>query len=108
VALSEGRGHAVLVRAVEPVSGIDEGARTSGPGLVTRALGITRAHDGVDLVAGDVTISARARRPARIAVTARVGVAYAGSWADKPWRFFDPSSPCVSRPQKSAVGRKAR
>ena len=105
VGLAEGRGHAVLVRAVEPLAGIDEDARTSGPGLVTRALGITRAHDGADLVSGDVYVAARLSRPARIEVGPRVGVGYAGAWADKPWRFFDPSSVCVSRPPRASIGR---
>ena len=91
---AEGRGHAVLVRAVEPVSGIAE--RTCGPGLLTRALGITRAHDGASLLEGDLFVAARAKRP-RITVSARIGVDYAGRWAKKPWRFYDPASPCVSR-----------
>lgn len=104
VGLRDGCGHAALVRAIEPVSGLAAGVRTSGPGLVTRALGITRAHDGVDLCAGELFIAARERRPARISRSARVGVAYAGAWAQKPWRFFDPASPCVSRPAASAIG----
>lgn len=104
VGLAEGRGHAVLVRAVEPVLGVD--AKSSGPGLAARALGITRAHDGADLVTGSLFVAARAKRPARIEVTARVGVAYAGAWADKPWRFLDPTSAYVSRPPRSAIGRR--
>src|SRR5205085_1276090 len=52
VCLEEGRGHAVLVRAVEPVSGLPPDARTAGPGRLTRALGITRADDAMDLVGG--------------------------------------------------------
>jgi DNA-3-methyladenine glycosylase len=107
----KGCGHAVLVRAVEPIgagawSGSDTiDACAAGPGLVTRAMKITRADDGVDLTRGDLFIAARAKRPARIAITARVGVAYAKHWADKPYRFYDASSPCVSRPSKSAIGR---
>lgn len=108
VGLEEGRGHAVLVRAVEPVSGIDERRRTSGPGLVTRAMNITRADDGRDLTVGELFIAARARRPRRIAITARVGVAYAKEWADKPYRFFDAGSPFVSRPPNSAIGSGIR
>lgn len=108
VGLRDGCGHAALIRAVEPVSGIADGVRTSGPGLVTRALGITRAHDGEDLRAAELFIAPRERRPVRIACSARVGVAYAGAWADKPWRFFDPTSPSVSRPPASALGRRPR
>jgi len=95
-----GRGHAVLIRAVEPISFRASGG---GPGLVTRAMGISRAHDGVDLTRGDLYVAARARRPARIAITARVGVAYAKEWTDKPYRFFDATAR-VSKPPKSAIG----
>jgi DNA-3-methyladenine glycosylase len=105
VSFAEGKGHAVLVRAVEPVSGIRGGISTAGPGRLTRALEITRADDASDLVAGDrIFIAPRDRRP-RIGVSARVGVAYAGEWADRPWRFFDRDSPHVSRPPAKSIGR---
>jgi DNA-3-methyladenine glycosylase len=104
VCFGEGKGHAVLVRAVEPVLGAGADARTDGPGRLTRALGITRAHDGEDLLAGDaVHLAPRARRP-RIAVSARVGVAYAGEIADAPWRFYDADSRSVSRPSPRTIG----
>ncbi len=99
--LGEGKGHAVLIRGVEPL--FDAGARTDGPGRLTRALGITRAHDGVALTAPPLYLEERARRP-KITVTARVGVAYAGEIADAPWRFFDPDSRHVSRPSARLVG----
>ena len=101
---SEGRGHAVLVRAGEAVEGIAREARLDGPALFTRALGITRALDGHHLFGPDLFVSARARRP-RIGVSARVGVAYAGEWADRPWRFFDRESKHVSRPNPRTIGR---
>jgi DNA-3-methyladenine glycosylase len=100
----EGRGHAVLVRAGEPTSGFDEHARLDGPGRFARAMGISRAYDGQDLTEPPIYLCGRATRP-RIAVTARVGVAYAGTWADRPWRFLDPTSPHVSKPPKKAIGR---
>jgi len=102
--LGEGRGHAVLVRAGEPVLGIEKGVRCDGPGRLSRALGITRADNGADLTADALFVSAREGRPG-IAVTARVGVGYAGEWADRPWRFFDPASGSVSRPHKRLIGR---
>ncbi len=105
VCFGEGKGHAVLVRAGEPVIGIDEDVRTDGPGRLARALGITRAHDAEDLVDGAALhVAPRAKRP-RIAVTARVGVAYAGEIADAPWRFLDADSRHVSRPPAKQVGR---
>lgn len=107
VGCAEGSGHAALIRAVEPVSGIDGGVGTNGPGRLTRALGITREDDATDLVRGDrIFLAARERRP-KIGVSARVGVGYAGWWADRPWRFFDAESRHVSRPPASAIGRSA-
>lgn len=102
--LGEGRGHAVLVRGGEPVLGIPHGVRCDGPGKLARALGITRAHDGADLTRDSVFLAARVRRP-KVTVTARVGVAYAGEWADRPWRFVDTESKHASRPAKRFIGR---
>jgi DNA-3-methyladenine glycosylase len=104
VCFGEGKGHAVLVRAGEPVLGVADDVRTDGPGRLTRALGLTRSHDAVDLVSGEIFLAARDRRP-RIEVTARVGVAYAGHWADEPWRFVDAESGHVSRPPARSIGR---
>ena len=104
VCFGEGKGHAVLVRAVEPVRGVPEGLRTDGPGRLARALAITRAHDTEDLVDGrELSIAPRSSRP-RIAVSARVGVGYAGAIAEAPWRFFDASSKHVSRPARRTIG----
>ena len=106
---SDGRGHAVLIRAGEPVSGvgIETGVRADGPGRFARALGITRRYDGHDLTARPLYLSARAKRP-RIATSARVGVAYAGQMAEVPWRFFDAASEHVSRPSKRTIGLGVR
>jgi len=103
VCLGEGSGHAVLIRAGEPVRGLEDGKRTDGPARLASALGITRAQDGQDLTTGPLYVSAREKRP-RIATSARVGVAYAGAIAEAKWRFFDPSSAWVSRPPKKAIG----
>jgi DNA-3-methyladenine glycosylase len=104
VCLAEGAGHAVLVRGLEPVAGLGREARTDGPGRLTRALGITRADDAVDLVSSArLWLAPRARRP-RINASARVGVAYAGAIAEAKWRFFDPTSEHVSRPPLRSIG----
>lgn len=99
-----GRGHAVLVRAGEPTEGLDEHARLDGPGRFARAMGTSRAHDGADLTGPPIYLCGRTKRP-RIVVTPRVGVGYAGAWADRPWRFLDPSSAHVSKPPRKAIGR---
>ncbi len=101
----EGWGHAVLVRAGEPTHGFEPGTRLDGPGRFAKAMGISRALDGAPLTEPPLYLCPRARRPARIVVTARVGVAYAGEWADQPWRFYDGASDDVSKPPKSAIGR---
>jgi DNA-3-methyladenine glycosylase len=110
----EGEGHAVLVRAAEPVAGFDPGSRLDGPARLARAMRISRAQDGLDLTRPPLYFCGRAAacklgRPASAArptvgVSARVGVAYAGEWATRPWRFFDAKSAAVSRPPRSAIG----
>lgn len=103
VTAAEGVPHAVLLRAVEPVAGIEDA--THGPGLLCRAMHIDRSHNGLDLSDGPLWIE----RPAtflkpKIARSARIGVAYAGQWANKPWRFFDANSQFVSGRKRRAVG----
>ncbi|MGH8297744.1 MAG: DNA-3-methyladenine glycosylase [Steroidobacteraceae bacterium] len=97
---AEGVPHAVLLRALEPVAGIED--RTSGPGLLCRAMHIDKRLNGADLC-GDVIWLERppvsARRAARIAHSARIGVDYAGEWAHRPWRFYDRDSAHVSAPR---------
>jgi DNA-3-methyladenine glycosylase len=100
----EGAGHAVLVRAAEILRGTD--ARADGPARFTRAMDLGRAHDGASLLGKEIHLVAR-EGLVRVATSARVGVAYAGVWADEPWRFFDATSAFVSKPPKSAIGRAA-
>ena len=102
----EGEGSAVLIRAAEPLQGIEwmRGARgvqavrdlCSGPGKLTRAFGITKAQNGLDLVSGrDVYVAAGTRVPHEaIGVGSRVGISVA---TERPWRFFVNDSPYVSR-----------
>jgi DNA-3-methyladenine glycosylase len=99
-----GHGHAVLVRGGEPLFGIEHGVRCDGPGRLTRAIGIARVHDGADLTGDLLFVSAPRARP-KVTVTARVGVGYAGEWADRPWRYFDATSRHASRPAKRTIGR---
>src|SRR5579863_5669946 len=89
----EGHAAAVLVRALEPMEGID--GSTRGPGLLCRALGIDRSLNGADLCGGEIWVE-RGRAPRRVAASPRIGVDYAGRWARRRLRFFDPDSPDVS------------
>jgi DNA-3-methyladenine glycosylase len=125
VAEEEGIGAAVLIRALEPVDGIDvmrerRGRRAqaagwpaaqrslrledlcSGPGKLTQALGIGLSLNGTSLVDGPIGILARDRdEPApRIVVGERIGITKA---ADLPWRFCDADSRHVSRPWPAAM-----
>jgi len=99
--------HAVLLRAVEPLDGLDE--PTWGPGLLCRALHIDRRLNGIDLRGDVLWLERPASRatPVRIARGERIGVDYAGGWARRPWRFFDRDSPFVSTAPARARRRRA-
>jgi DNA-3-methyladenine glycosylase len=95
VTARSGVPHAVLLRALEPLDGLSE--RTSGPGLLCRAMRIDRRLNGADLLGGKLWLERPPRRqPVRIGRSARIGVDYAGDWAGRPWRFFDRASCYVS------------
>jgi DNA-3-methyladenine glycosylase len=100
--------HAVLIRAVEPVDGIELMRRrrrgqndhnlTNGPGKLCIALGIDRRLDNADLLGNRVWLEQTANIPARkIASGPRVGIDYAEEWVEKPWRFWIRDNPFVSR-----------
>ena len=109
--------HAVLVRALEPVQGIELMRRrrhgqsdhnlTNGPGKLCIALGIDRRHDRTDLLEGPVWIEQGETRvsPAAIACGPRIGIDYAEGWVEKPWRFWIRDNPFVTRPDSSARNR---
>jgi DNA-3-methyladenine glycosylase len=93
---SEGHPSAVLIRALEPISGIS--GRTCGPGLLCGAMGIDRRQDGCDLTAGDLTIVPGDRPVTSIVRRPRIGVDYAGAWARRLLRFYEKGNAWVSRP----------
>ena len=92
----DGYPGAVLVRAVEPEQA---GERGSGPALVCRALHISRACNGLDLVdSAELFLEAGPSVPdAQVRMGPRIGVEYAGAWASHPWRFWVADSAHVSR-----------
>jgi DNA-3-methyladenine glycosylase len=104
---AEGVGAAVLIRALEPVEGVElmRAARgvardedlCSGPGKLTQALNIGLGLNGTSLLDGPIHIEPRpAGAPApEVAVGPRVGITKA---ADLPWRFCAVGSRYVSRP----------
>ena len=74
---------AVLIRALEYEN-------SDGPGKLCRAFGLSRSHNGLDLKKGPIYIEDRGVKIPKnqILKTPRIGVAYAGSFAKKPWRFL--------------------
>ncbi|HWP58243.1 MAG TPA: DNA-3-methyladenine glycosylase [Candidatus Acidoferrales bacterium] len=92
----EGHASAVLLRALEPVLNITE--KTTGPGLLCRALFIDRRLNGHDLVSDDFFIATDgAEKKYAIVARPRIGVDYAGEWAEKPLRFYIEGNRFVSR-----------
>jgi DNA-3-methyladenine glycosylase len=100
--------HAILVRALEPVEGLDimrhrrqgrsEYELTSGPGRLCLALGIDRKLDKADLLGDRVWIEEGISiSPRKIARGPRIGIDYAEKWVMKPWRFWVKDNPFVSR-----------
>jgi len=95
----------VLIRALEPLSGLDlmyqrrhwHGPTTglaNGPGKLTQALAITREQYGQRLDKGDFTIRAwKTKPPFQIAVTSRIGITHCADW---PLRFIWAGHPCLS------------
>lgn len=93
----EGQGQAVLIRAVAPLVNLpDDLSIGRGPGKVTRALALDRRHDRKDLTKGTLFVATHATPP-KLGKGPRVGVAYAGTWAAKPYRFWWRDHPSVSR-----------
>ncbi|HEY6726061.1 MAG TPA: DNA-3-methyladenine glycosylase [Polyangiaceae bacterium] len=101
-----GEPHAVLIRAIEPLVGAatmaqsrgmpaDRRDLTNGPGKLCQALGLDRRHYGLDLCRSELFLADAAKVP--VARSRRIGIDYAGSWAEKPWRFYDPTSAYISR-----------
>lgn len=89
---------AVLIRAAEPLDGWS--ADLSGPGKFTRALQITRTHNGLDLTGSRLyLIDDPSDRP-QVVATPRIGIDYAQEWKHEPLRFIDPASK-IFRPRRT-------
>lgn len=94
----EGVAQAVLIRALHPTHGIEtmlhrrgkkqlDKTLTSGPGSLTRALGIDLSHYGIALNSSELWIADMGAKVENIEVTPRIGVDYAGEDALLPYRF---------------------
>ena len=100
--------HVVLIRAVEPVEGIEimrerrgemkDKNLTSGPGKLCIAFGITRELNGADLMGDRIWVEGhRELKKSEIASGPRVGIDYAEEFIDEPWRFWLKGNEFVSR-----------
>lgn len=105
--------HAVLIRGIEPLVGIDiieqrrnmphtKGAISAGPGSAAKALGIDKTFNAKNLTGDEIWIEDHAIRyhDDDIAAAPRVGIAYAKEHALLPWRFFLKGNKYVSKPNK--------
>lgn len=115
----EGQAAAVLLRALEPLEGVSlmrrrrqgRGKRLAdaelarGPGNLTRALGLSRRHSGLDLTRGPLWVSSRPRRLGgrRVRATPRIGIRRA---TRRRWRFLLEGNPAVSSPPRARAARK--
>ncbi|MDB5211326.1 MAG: DNA-3-methyladenine glycosylase [Sediminibacterium sp.] len=101
--------HAILIRGIEPLIGIDhmlqrtgklrlDNTLTRGPGNVSKALGIYTQHTGLSLLDDELYIADDGFRikPSQIIATPRIGVDYAGKDALLPYRFIVKDNPYVS------------
>jgi len=100
--------HAILIRGIEPVEGIEvmrerrgemkETNLTSGPGKLSIAFGVTRDLNGADLTGGRIWLEEyRSFSKKQIELGRRIGIDYAGEDAEKPLRFWVKENPFVSK-----------
>ena len=112
----EGVAEAILIRAIEPVKGIEtmrslrqkaiiDRELTNGPGKLCQALGLTRNENGIDLIESDMLYLTRGEStvPANhIGVSTRIGINVA---QEHLWRFFIKGNEYVSRTKPSVPGK---
>jgi DNA-3-methyladenine glycosylase len=107
-----GVGEAVLLRAIEPIAGLQDMHErratprvrdlARGPGRLALAMHVTLAHDGVDLCAGGpLRLAGETRSPEAIVTATRIGIT---KDADRPLRFFERCNPFVSGPRRLLAG----
>ena len=107
VANVENVPEAVLIRALQPVDGVDLMKRRrnkknlrelcSGPGKLSQALGVTKNFYGLDLCGDEIFIETTENFQADIISTKRINIDYAGDAANYPWRFVAAGNKFLSR-----------
>jgi DNA-3-methyladenine glycosylase len=100
--------HAILIRSLEPLDGIDvmmsrrkkikpDKTLTTGPGALSQALGINKLHNKIALSGNLLWIEDRNIDVKDICSTSRVGIDYAEEYKDKPWRYYIKDNKWVSK-----------
>ncbi len=108
--------HAILIRAIEPIDGIEfmrsrrgnmnDSNLTSGPGKLCIALGIDRSLNGEDLCGDAVWLERyRSIKADEIATGPRIGIDYAGEDAGHPYRFWLRGNRYVSKPRVEQLSK---
>jgi DNA-3-methyladenine glycosylase len=111
VTTAEGEPHAVLIRALEPLRGLELMAQrrgkpvrsrelTNGPGKLTQAMAITGDDYGRDLCGPELYLENTGLPAGRIGRSHRINVDYAGRWAVRPWRFYERGNRYISVPPR--------
>ncbi|SEP32253.1 DNA-3-methyladenine glycosylase [Propionispora vibrioides] len=114
VTREKGTPQAVLLRAAEPLQGIEQMAQTrykkpygqltksqrkgltNGPGKLCKALSINKNFNGMDLCGDELYIEEGEPQEFNIITTTRVGIDYAGEAREYPWRFYIEGNEYVS------------
>ncbi|SMC96335.1 DNA-3-methyladenine glycosylase [Pedobacter africanus] len=113
VTAPEGTPHAVLIRGLEPITGVDVMLKrrnmialkpnlTAGPGALAKALAIDKVLNARDLQGEEIWIEDKGMhiKPEQIAAVPRVGVDYAEEHALLPWRYYIKGNKFVSKPNR--------
>lgn len=115
IVCNERQADAVLIRAIQPTEGIEEMRQrrgghikdqqlTSGPGKLSKSLGIVKIHDRIPLNGSVIWIEdGEPLHLDQIEKDRRVGVDYAGEDALKPWRFYMKNNAFVSIKKQKAI-----
>ncbi|WP_018343078.1 DNA-3-methyladenine glycosylase [Cytophaga aurantiaca] len=104
----KGIPHAILIRSLEPLEGIEtmmqrrkknklDKTLTAGPGALSQALGINKLHNKISLLGDDLWIEDRNIHVDSIHATTRVGIDYAEEYKDKPWRYYIKGNKWISK-----------
>lgn len=106
----EGEPDAVLIRALQPIDGMEAMAQrrglpenslkiSRGPACLSQALGINKSHNALNLITSEVIQIYEAPKriaPIKIVSSKRIGVDFAGKDSEKLWRFYENGNPWVS------------